>query len=120
MKNCTANNLSQKLPIPNSQAEVAELTDTFNQMSGKLDQAFAMQRRFAQSAAHELRTPLTVLRAKLDVFKKRTDHSQAENEKRLSNMKKLSLFFAALLVLVSLAGCGTTSAPPPNEDICPG
>ena len=59
MKSCTANNLSQQLPVPQTHDEVAELTVSFNQMSSKLDQAFAMQRRFAQSAAHELRTPLT-------------------------------------------------------------
>ena len=84
MKSCTAHDLSQQLPVPQSHDEVSELTDAFNQMSSKLDQAFAMQRRFAQSAAQELRTPLTVLRTKVDVFKKRPDHDQQEYDKLIN------------------------------------
>lgn len=108
MKNCTANNLSRQLPVPNSQDEVAELTNAFNQMSGKLDQAFAMQRRFAQSAAHELRTPLTVLRTKVDVFNKRTDHTQQEYEQLINGIvgqtKRLSSLVQELLELTNLDG----------------
>lgn len=106
MKNCTANNLSQQLPIPSSQDEIAELTNTFNYMSCKLDQTFAMQRRFAQSAAHELRTPLTILQAKLDVFKKRTDHSRLEYDRLIDGVAvqtgRLSDLVRELLDLVNL------------------
>lgn len=71
MKNCTVYNLSEDLKVPESQDEIAELTRSFNEMSNKLNDAFAMQKRFSQSAAHELRTPLTVLKTKVDVFKKK-------------------------------------------------
>lgn len=82
----TVENLSDELPVPESRDEIASLTRSFNQMSRKLDDSFSMQKRFAQSAAHELRTPLTVLKAKVDVFGKRTDHTPEE--------------YAALLALV--------------------
>ncbi|WP_154698274.1 HAMP domain-containing protein, partial [Clostridium botulinum] len=75
MKNRTVHNLSEGLPMPNSGDEIADLTLSFNQMSSKLDEAFAMQKRFSQSAAHELRTPLTVLKTKVEVFKKKKDHT---------------------------------------------
>ena len=108
MKSCTANNLSQQIPVPQSHDEVAELTEAFNQMSSKLDHAFAMQRRFAQSAAHELRTPLTVLRTKVDVFRKRTDHSQQEYDKLIEGVvgqtKRLSDLVQELLDLTNLDG----------------
>lgn len=88
MKSCTAGNLSRQLPVPQPRDEIAELTDAFNQMSGKLDQSFAMQRRFAQSAAHELRTPLTVLRTKLEVFQKRTGCSREEYDRLLEQVRR--------------------------------
>lgn len=84
MKNITVHNLSENLSVPESADEIADLTRSFNQMSSKLDAAFAMQKRFSQSAAHELRTPLTVLKTKVDVFKKKAQHSTEEYDNLLS------------------------------------
>ena len=84
MKNRTIHNLSEDLPVPVSNDEIADLTGSFNQMSNKLDEAFAMQKRFSQSAAHELRTPLTVLKTKVDVFNKKKEHTADEYDKLLS------------------------------------
>lgn len=84
MNNRTVHNLSEELVVPHSRDEIADLTVSFNQMSNKLNEAFAMQKRFSQSAAHELRTPLTVLKTKVDVFKKKRAHTPAEYDKLLS------------------------------------
>lgn len=84
MKNRTVHNLSEDLPMPQSSDEIADLTYSFNEMSSKLDEAFAMQKRFSQSAAHELRTPLTVLKTKVEVFKKKKEHTSEEYDKLLS------------------------------------
>lgn len=84
MKKRTVHNLSMDLPVPESHDEIADLTSSFNQMSTKLDNAFAMQKRFSQSAAHELRTPLTVLKTKVDVFKKKPEHTTQEYDKLLT------------------------------------
>jgi hypothetical protein len=46
---------------------LTELSDTFDQMLGRLDAAFSGQRLFIANASHELRTPLTRIRTKLDV-----------------------------------------------------
>lgn len=83
MRRRTVQDLSESLPVPESHDEIASLTCSFNEMSLKLDDAFSVQKRFAQSAAHELRTPLTVLKAKVDVFGKRPVHTQEEYEKLL-------------------------------------
>ena len=77
-------------------------------MSSKLDQAFAMQRRFAQSAAHELRTPLTVLRTKVDVFRKHAEHDQQDYDKLIEGVlvqtRRLSDLVQELLELTNLDG----------------
>ncbi|MEG1604771.1 MAG: HAMP domain-containing sensor histidine kinase [Clostridia bacterium] len=86
MKNRTVHNLSEKLPVPESRDEIAELTCAFNEMSAKLEAAFAMQKRFSQSAAHELRTPLTVIKTKVEVFGKRQAPTPAEYGHLLSTI----------------------------------
>lgn len=83
MQNRTVQNLSDELPVPESNDEIASLTRSFNEMNHKLDEAFSAQKRFAQSAAHELRTPLTVLKAKVDVFGKKAQHTPEEYENLL-------------------------------------
>jgi len=60
------------------------LTYSFNEMSNKLDEAFSMQKRFSQSAAHELRTPLSVLKTKVEVFKKKKEHTKEEYDSLLN------------------------------------
>lgn len=83
MQNRTVQNLSDELPVPESNDEIASLTRSFNEMNRKLNEAFSTQKRFAQSAAHELRTPLTVLKAKVDVFRKKPEHTPEEYEQLL-------------------------------------
>lgn len=78
VKNINVHNLSETLSVPPTKDEIAELTVTFNEMTDKLDHAFMMQGRFSANAAHELRTPLAVLQTKVDVFKKKTDHTKEE------------------------------------------
>lgn len=86
MKQRTVHTLSQRLPVPQTGDEIADLTDSFNAMSEKLEEAFAMQKRFSQSAAHELRTPLTVLKTKVEVFQKKREHTPEEYDRLLGTI----------------------------------
>lgn len=105
-KNMTVQNLSQKLPLPESRDELAELTVSFNEMTDKLNEAFLMQKRFSASAAHELRTPLAVLQTKIDVFKKVNSHKTGDYEALISvfdqQIKRLSRIVGHLLSMTNM------------------
>lgn len=73
-----AQNLSTPLEMPDTHDEIAELTDSFNDMLERLDQVFCAQKQFTANAAHEFRTPLAVIQTKLDIFQKKKTHSPAE------------------------------------------
>jgi signal transduction histidine kinase len=59
--------LDQRINLGGPDDELRELADTFDEMLGRLDQAFDSQRLFVANASHELRTPLSVIRTELEV-----------------------------------------------------
>ncbi len=62
------NNLAEPVPVPGSKDEVARLARSFNNLLGKLHDAFEAQKRFVQNAAHELKTPVTAILANIEVL----------------------------------------------------
>ncbi|HEV2376620.1 MAG TPA: HAMP domain-containing sensor histidine kinase [Streptosporangiaceae bacterium] len=63
----SADSLDQRLAMTGPRDELTELADTIDGLLGRLEGAFAAQRRFVANASHELRTPLTTMRASVDV-----------------------------------------------------
>ncbi|GAB2850032.1 hypothetical protein GCM10022221_56870 [Actinocorallia aurea] len=63
----SADTLHERLAVAGPRDEVKELADTIDGLLGRLEEAFAAQRRFVADASHELRTPLTTMRAAVDV-----------------------------------------------------
>lgn len=59
----TADRLSERLPVENSDDELGHLAVVFNETFARLGQSFEQLRRFTADASHELRTPLTAIRS---------------------------------------------------------
>ncbi|ATP40629.1 two-component sensor histidine kinase [Solibacillus sp. R5-41] len=106
INNRSVHNLAETMEIPPTNDEIAELTQSFNEMTDKLNDAFLMQSRFTANAAHELRTPLAVLKTKVDVFKKKTFHSTDEYDALITifekQIQRLSELVIALLEMTNM------------------
>lgn len=63
----TSNNLSRRIEVASARDELNRLADTFNQLLDRLQESFAIQRRFISNASHELSTPLTSISNQLEV-----------------------------------------------------
>ena len=114
MRELAPDSLSRPIEVESGGEEIQELVKSFNQMTGQLSEAFAMQSRFSVSAAHELRTPLAVLRTRLDVFKKK-EREQKEYDELVRTMEtyvdRLSSLISNLLELTE------TGELPEVEDV---
>ncbi len=62
--------LSQRIPVAMPGDELGELTETINDMLGRLDEAFNAQQRLVADVSHELRTPLTTIQGNLDLLRR--------------------------------------------------
>jgi heavy metal sensor kinase len=67
----TSRNLAERLPVPTTADEFAQLSGALNRMIARLDEAFQHNRRFLADASHELRTPLTILHSELEALVQR-------------------------------------------------
>jgi signal transduction histidine kinase len=58
-----ADNLGDRLAVPNPDDEIGKLAATFNELLDRIESAFDRMRRFVADASHELRTPVGVIRS---------------------------------------------------------
>jgi signal transduction histidine kinase len=74
-------NLSERLPVPPTGDELAQLAVVLNSMLARLESAVQTLSQFAADASHELRTPLAVIRttAELALRRGRTPESYRES-----------------------------------------
>lgn len=67
IKSITSKNLNEKVTDIDSEDEIGEMADSFNQLLSRLDEAFKRERQFIGDVAHELKTPLSGQRASLEL-----------------------------------------------------
>lgn len=77
--------LKKRIELLPGNDELHKLADTFNDMFGRLDEAFESERRFTSDVSHELRTPMAVI--------------MAQCEYALESAKTTGEYEAALLVI---------------------
>jgi heavy metal sensor kinase len=67
----SAAHLDQRLPKPRTGDELADLGQAFNDLLGRVQEAYERQRQFTGQASHQLRTPLTALLGQVEVVLRR-------------------------------------------------
>jgi signal transduction histidine kinase len=102
----TASNLHLRLENYNSKDEIAELTQTFNDMLDRLETAFETQNNFISNASHELRTPLAIIKGEAELALKGTHVNDAETQQTLTEILKSAQSLQD--ILTSLLGLAQT------------
>ena len=82
------NNLADMRIDEDALPEFKQLSQSFNQMLERLNDAFAAQRQFTGNAAHELRTPLALMQAQLELFPAEHPDMQPETAEFLSLLRE--------------------------------
>ena len=82
------NNLADIRIDEDALPEFKQLSQSFNQMLERLNDAFAAQRQFTGNAAHELRTPLALLQAQLELFSAEHPDMRPETAEFLSLLRE--------------------------------
>jgi heavy metal sensor kinase len=82
-----AQNLQDRLAVPNRRDEMGQLALSFNQLLERLEETFERQRRFISDASHELRTPVAILRGETEVTLSRPDRSSEEYRESLAILR---------------------------------
>jgi two-component system, OmpR family, sensor kinase len=98
----SASEPGRRLPVPNTEDELARLAETLNAMLDRLEEAIERERRFVDDASHELRTPLSNLKAGLELALRRSrtaDELEAEVRSAAEETDRLSRLAEDLLVL---------------------
>lgn len=113
-----ASDLKQRIDLGGPNDELRQLADTFDDMLGRLDEAFEGQRQFIHEASHELRNPLAVIRTNLEVTLSDPDAS-AEDLRHTAEVVERSSERMARLVddLLVYARKGTLSLERDPVDI---
>jgi signal transduction histidine kinase len=98
-----------RLPVDGVPAEVLPLVTAVNGALTRLEDGFALQRRFTADAAHQLRTPLAVIAARLDSL------TPFEGQPELkADVRRMSRLVGQLLAVARLRRARSTSRAPWN------
>lgn len=68
VKRISASNLHNRLKNSTVDDEIADLTNTFNDMLDRLETSFEIQSNFINNASHELKTPITTIIAEAEIM----------------------------------------------------
>jgi two-component system OmpR family sensor kinase len=101
------------VPIADLPSEIRPLAEALNDLLTRLDQSFALQRRFAADAAHELRTPLTALNLQVQLAERaQTDADRARAfEKLRQGIRRATRLVQQLLTMARLDPDAAAAAP---------
>ena len=94
--------LSRRLPILQTGDELQSLSETLNEMFGRLERAFKRVTQFTADASHELRTPVALMRTRTEIAlrKQRSEADYRETIVRIhQELERTSALIENLMTL---------------------
>ena len=116
-----ASDLSRRVTVKTTDAELRHLAMTVNQTLNRLEAAFVSIREFSADASHQLQTPLAVMKSSLEFARKGGDVSHEDVLDQLSNkVNEMSAVLADLqaLALADADLASTRSGPVDFSETC--
>ncbi|HWE53708.1 MAG TPA: ATP-binding protein [Bryobacteraceae bacterium] len=108
-------NLSQRLPAPQTGDELQRLTEVWNTMLSRLESAVNTLSQFAADASHELRTPLSVIRTSAEVALRRARSAESYRDSLGEIAEEAERMTQLVEDLLLLARSDAPSAAMPKE-----
>lgn len=112
-----AHHIEDRLPRASTPAEVAELSETLNDMLDRLERSTNATRRFTADAGHELRTPLAGLAANLEILERNPDLPVTARQSLLASSRADLLRATGLLEGLQRLARGDAGALPAREAV---
>lgn len=112
-------NLAARLSVPSSGDELQRLSETLNQMLGRVEGSLLKMRQFTADASHELRAPMTLIYTAAQ-FALRRERSPAELKDSLQKIlreAKRSTELINQLLWLARADAGTSRIEPVSTDL---
>jgi signal transduction histidine kinase len=96
-------NLTERLPVPQSGDQLQRLTETLNQMFSRLATSVRQMKQFTADASHELRAPIALIRTTAEVAVQRRNRPSQEYLEALDDIlaesEQMSQVINSLLLL---------------------
>lgn len=91
---------SEKLLVEDGSSEIVDLSQSFNNLMDRIYKDYKKQKDFSANVAHELRTPVAVMKAQVDVFKRKNmdQETSAFVEKMDKSLGKLTNLINSVLM----------------------
>ncbi|MCD7940475.1 MAG: HAMP domain-containing histidine kinase, partial [Bacteroides intestinalis] len=105
VNNISTNNLDIRIESPNTQDELQNLIETFNDLLAKISETFVIQKNFVSYVSHEFKTPLAAIQGNLEVFSIK-DRSPEEykslSEKLIQQISQMEEILNTLIIISDL------------------
>ena len=91
---------TDNLLLEEGSSEIIDLSQSFNSLMDRIYKDYRRQKDFSANVAHELRTPVAVMKAQVDVFKRKNEDANAQvfAEKIDNNLEKLKKLIESVLI----------------------
>ena len=114
-------NPEERLPLPETQDEIAKLTEVLNRSFDRLQNSYDVATRFSADASHQLKTPVSILRAGLDHLSRSTELTETQASE-IAMMRQQTRRLTSLiddLLLLAQADAGTMFLERGKLDLVP-